>query len=123
MATSDRKTAGAVQRTMPQSILLGPDEVISMIRALLNFSLVVLAACIGSFGLPSTADAQQMASPRRIGILVAGASSVAVQSVIEELQHLGYDEGRNLTVELRNAENKPARLPIWHGSSFNSSQM
>ena len=32
-------------------------------------------------------------------------------SFVEELQRLGYVEGRNLTIDVRNAENKPARLP------------
>jgi putative ABC transport system substrate-binding protein len=82
-----------------------------MIRRLRALALIDLTVCLALIGVSSTADAQQMASPRRIGILVAGASSVAVPSVIEELQHLGYDEGRNLTVELRNAGNKPAQLP------------
>jgi ABC-type uncharacterized transport system substrate-binding protein len=82
-----------------------------MLRRLLAVALVSVTVCASLIGVSSTADAQQTASPRRIGILLAGASPVAVRTFIEELQHLGYDEGRNLTVELRNAENKPARLP------------
>ena len=82
-----------------------------MIQRLLAVALVNLTACIPLIGVSSAADVQETVSPRRIGILMAGASPLAVRNFIEELQHLGYDEGRNLTVELRNAENKPARLP------------
>jgi len=82
-----------------------------MIHRLLAVALVNLTACLALIGVSNAADAQQTASPRRIGILLAGASPRAVRSFIGELQHLGYDEGRNLTVELRNAENQPARLP------------
>jgi putative ABC transport system substrate-binding protein len=32
-------------------------------------------------------------------------------SFVEELQRLGYIEGRNLTIDFRSAEDKPARLP------------
>jgi putative ABC transport system substrate-binding protein len=82
-----------------------------MIRRALAFALVVLTSYLASLGLASAADAQQTTSPRRIGMLLAGASSSAIHRINEALRHLGYDEGRNLTVELRNAENKPERLP------------
>ena len=35
----------------------------------------------------------------------------AYTSFIEELQRLGYVEGRNLTIDFRTAQNNPARLP------------
>jgi putative ABC transport system substrate-binding protein len=82
-----------------------------MMQRLLAVTLVTLTACLSLIVVSSAADVEQMASARRIGILMAGASPLAVRSFIDELQHLGYDEGRNLTVELRNAENEPARLP------------
>jgi len=34
-----------------------------------------------------------------------------ITSFVEELQRLGYIEGRNLTIDFRSAENNPARLP------------
>jgi len=45
-----------------------------MMRRLLAFALVVLATCFGLLGLASAADAQQPASPRRIGVLLVGLS-------------------------------------------------
>ena len=45
-----------------------------MIRALLAFALATLVACLGPFGLPGPADAQQPASPRHIGVLLVGLS-------------------------------------------------
>ena len=41
-----------------------------MTRRSFAFALVALAACLGPFGLASAADAQQPASPRRIGVLL-----------------------------------------------------
>lgn len=43
-----------------------------MIRRAFPYALVALAACLGSFGLPTAADTQQPASPRRIGVVLVG---------------------------------------------------
>ena len=47
----------------------------------------------------------------RIAILGTQLSRGPTANVVEELQRLGYGEGRNLTLDVRYAENKPARLP------------
>jgi len=47
----------------------------------------------------------------RVAILNTLTDTWAKTSFVEELQRLGYVEGRNLTIDLRNAENRPARLP------------
>ena len=47
----------------------------------------------------------------RVAILNSLTETWAKTSFVEELQRLGYVEGRNLTIDLRNAEDRPARLP------------
>ena len=49
----------------------------------------------------------------RVGILSTGnlRASTTITGFVQELDHLGYVEGRNLNIEFRNAEDKPARLP------------
>jgi hypothetical protein len=53
-------------------------------------------------------------SRARVAILNSLGTTLALPattSFVEELQRLGYAEGRNLTIDLRSAENMPARLP------------
>jgi putative ABC transport system substrate-binding protein len=73
-------------------------------------ALVALAACIGSFGLASAADAQQPGGTmRHVGYLSPG-PGYPFEAFREGLQELGYVEGRNIVIERRSAEGKPERL-------------
>jgi putative ABC transport system substrate-binding protein len=77
--------------------------------------LVILAACLGTLGVSSPADAQQTASPRRIGLLqwVGGfpAGSEGAQQFRQGLLDAGYVEGRDVVIEWRSAEGDYDRLP------------
>jgi putative ABC transport system substrate-binding protein len=77
-----------------------------------------LAALVGSLGLvclPLKADAQQTASPRRIGLLqwVGGfpAGSEGAQQFRKGLLDAGYVEGRDVVIEWRSADGDYDRLP------------
>src|SRR6266850_2299652 len=81
-----------------------------MSRRNFAFALVALAACLGSFGLASAADARQ---PGRmmghVGYLSPG-PGYPFEAFREGLRELGYVEGRNIAIERRSAEGKPERL-------------
>jgi putative tryptophan/tyrosine transport system substrate-binding protein len=74
-----------------------------MARRHLLLALTSLAACLALFGLASAADAQQPASPRRIGVLLVGFSpeSKEAQAFREGLRDAGYVEGRDVVIEWR----------------------
>src|SRR5262245_44134177 len=60
------------------------------------------------------ADAQQTGKIFRIGFLdgsTASGSAVLVKEFLQELNKLGWIEGKNLTIEYRFAEQKPERVP------------
>jgi putative ABC transport system substrate-binding protein len=61
----------------------------------------------------ATAGYGQQARLRRVGALVIGnADAAAFAKQLEEgLQELGYDQGRNYTLEIRSAEGQLERLP------------
>jgi putative ABC transport system substrate-binding protein len=83
-----------------------------MIRDLRLFALAALIACPGPFGLASAADAQQPASPRRIGVLLGAESSIErLEQLRQGLADSGYAEGRDVVIEWRSAEGDYARLP------------
>jgi putative ABC transport system substrate-binding protein len=68
------------------------------------------------FAAPLTSFAQPAQKVRRIGFLGVGVAKgagamLARQRLTDTLRRLGYDEGRNLVVEWRYAENKPERFP------------
>lgn len=57
--------------------------------------------------LPPTAQAQRVA---RIGVLTPNPKHPRAGEVIQALAELGWEQGRNLTVELRSADDMPQRL-------------
>ena len=71
-----------------------------MIRSAFSFALVVLAACLGSFGLASAADAQQPASPWHIAVVLMGLApqSSEPQALRQGLRDAGYTEGRDVVL-------------------------
>jgi putative ABC transport system substrate-binding protein len=76
-------------------------------------SLAALTACLKPFGFPGPADAQQLASPRRIGILLGAFSpeSNEAQQFRQGLLDAGYSEGRDVVIEWRFASADYARVP------------
>ena len=82
-------------------------------RRAFAYALVALAACLGPFGLPGPADAQQPASPRRIGVLLVGFSpeSKEAQAFRQGLRDAGYAEGRDVVIEWRSANGDYDRIP------------
>jgi putative tryptophan/tyrosine transport system substrate-binding protein len=80
---------------------------------LLLFTLVVLPACLGPFGLPSPADAQQPTAPRHIGVLLLTYSPAdkEAQAFRQGLRDAGYSEGRDVVIEWRSANGDHDRLP------------
>ena len=65
------------------------------------------------FALSSTAEAQQAEKVYRVGRLSGGLSSstFSIDALRRELRELGYVEGKNISFELRSAEEKADRLP------------
>ena len=84
-----------------------------MTKCALVFAFVALAACLGSVAPPRAADAQQPASPRRVGVLLAllAPDSKEVQAFRQGLRDAGYAEGRDVVIEWRSANGDYARLP------------
>ena len=85
-----------------------------MIRGLLAFLLVALAVCLGPLSLPSAADAQQPAPPRRIGalLLVFSPEGKEAQALRQGLRDAGYVEGRDVVIEWRSSTSGDyARVP------------
>jgi putative ABC transport system substrate-binding protein len=74
---------------------------------------VALTACLGVFGLSRSADAQQPASPRRIGVLLAASlpDEKTPQAFRQGLLDAGYSEGRDMVIEWRSANGDYDRLP------------
>jgi putative ABC transport system substrate-binding protein len=75
-----------------------------------------LAALAGSLGLvclPVKADAQQAASPRRIGVLLVifSPESKEAQAFRQGLLDAGYSEGRDVVIEWRSANGNYDQVP------------
>jgi len=77
------------------------------------YQVVALAACLGSFSFATAADAQQPASPRHIGVLLAlfSQESKEAQAFRQGLRDAGYAEGRDLVIEWRSANGDYNRVP------------
>ena len=84
-----------------------------MTRRRLLVALISLAACLGPFGLPSVANAQQPVAPRRVGILlgVFSPESKEAQQFRQGLLDAGYSEGRDIVIEWQSASDDYARVP------------
>jgi putative tryptophan/tyrosine transport system substrate-binding protein len=84
-----------------------------MIRPLLVLAFVNLTACLAFFGFCGTVDAQQPASPRRIGVLLVGWSpeSKEAQAFRQGLRDAGYAEGRDVVIEWRSAKGDFNKVP------------
>ena len=67
----------------------------------------------GLLAAPLAAEAQQAAKVPRIGWLVANLAgkSHMTEAFLQGLRDLGYIEGRNVAIEIRDAEGKLERLP------------
>ena len=76
-------------------------------------SLAALAASLAIVFKPQSADAQQPASPRRIGVLLVLLSpeSKEAQAFRQGLRDAGYAEGRDVVIEWRSANGDFARVP------------
>jgi putative ABC transport system substrate-binding protein len=75
--------------------------------------IILLALCSMLLAPCSAVEAQQAAKIYRVGRLSRGLSSstFSLDALRRELRELGYVEGKNIIFELRNAEEKPERLP------------
>ena len=84
-----------------------------MVRRSFAFRIVALGACLGLFGIPGAANAQQPAAPRRIGVLLVARSpdSKEAQAFRQELLDAGYAEGRDVVIEWRSANGDYDRIP------------
>ncbi len=88
----------------------------SVIRRISRFWFVyhfaALVAYVSLFAMASAADAQQPASPRRIGVVLVGFSpeSKEVQEFPRGLRDAGYVEGRDVVIEWRSASGDYDRL-------------
>ena len=67
----------------------------------------VASAVLGLLGISSPAEMQKSAEMYRIGILVAAGGSL--KGLRESLRDLGYIEGRNVILEIRDTEGNPER--------------
>jgi putative ABC transport system substrate-binding protein len=75
--------------------------------------LVVLVAAAGALGLAAPAAAQVASRPVRIGVLfpdTLAARAPLLDALRQGLQELGYVEGREITLDVRYADNKEERL-------------
>jgi putative tryptophan/tyrosine transport system substrate-binding protein len=82
-------------------------------RRRLLLALISLAACLALFGLATAADAQKPTSPRRIGVLLVGASleSKGAQAFRQGLREAGYAERRDVVIEWRSANGDYTQVP------------
>jgi len=73
-------------------------------------SVFYFALCAMLFALCSVAQAQQPTKVPRIGYL-SGRGSSPPQEFVQALRKLGYEEGKNITIEHRSADSKRERVP------------
>src|SRR5882672_5518917 len=74
----------------------------------------IITLCAVVLALCGSAEAQQPEKIFRIGFLdssTASGTAVLVDAFRQELNKLGWIEGKNITIEYRFGEQKPERLP------------
>ena len=100
------------RRTITHLILPICRRVSPMMRRLLALAFVTLFACVGPLRVADAAEAQQQASPRRIGVFVARSpDSKMAEAFREGLRDAGYVEGRDVVIEWLSAYGEYDRLP------------
>ena len=72
--------------------------------------ITLLTLCAALFALCLPAHAQQQAKIPRLGYLTGGDSSPN-EAFVQGLRDLGYFEGKNIVIEVRNADGTMDRLP------------
>ena len=84
-----------------------------MTRRALGLKFVTLVACLGPFGLSVDVDAQQVMSPRRVGVLLVARSveSEEAQTFRRALLGAGYSEERDVVIEWRSADGDYGKVP------------
>jgi len=81
--------------------------------AALSLLAAVVATLVGAILHAPVVLGADAGSPVRVGILGTSTprSSPLIGAIVQELERLGHVEGRNLTIDYRNADDKPERLP------------
>jgi putative ABC transport system substrate-binding protein len=107
------KTANTLGITISESILLRTRRGDTVRRRDFVCGLAALFACPGPLGLPSVADAQQPASPRRIGVVTVSVTEQQelAQTFRQALADSGYQEGRDIFIEWRYAAGSYDNVP------------
>lgn len=79
----------------------------------MNRSIIVLSCILSAVFLAFGSDAQESAQIRRIGFLGSAApQDILVRAFREELKKLGYEEGRNITLEYRSTATDLVKIPV-----------
>jgi putative ABC transport system substrate-binding protein len=73
--------------------------------------LMVLLGSATLFAAPLAAEAEQTSPPWRIGVLAQDLQPGLLDNFQAGLHDFGYDEGKNISIEVRNAEGRNDRLP------------
>lgn len=73
--------------------------------------LFVVALGMGALAAPFCSSAQQRLKVWRVGYLGGSARSPLSDEFLRAMRSLGYEEGRNLAIELRHADGQYERLP------------
>ena len=71
------------------------------------------AAASTSLLTASAARAQQQARVRRVGIILAGTRTLAIEGFVQGMRELGYQAGRDYHAEWRFADGRYARFPAF----------
>ncbi len=82
----------------------------------MRISLAVILA-FAVCALPHSVQAQPAPKVVRIGVFAGGGSAfhTGLEPFRQRLRELGYVEGRNLVIDVRNAEGRPERYPVLAG--------
>jgi putative ABC transport system substrate-binding protein len=89
-------------------------KVVSSQWSVVSKSLFCIALCALVFALSSPAESQQTGKIFRVGFLdnsTASGSAGLLEAFWQEIRKLGWNEGKNITIEYRFAGQKSERLP------------